>query len=225
MGEFRMPSLGADMDEGTLVAWQVHPGDSVRRGDIVAVVQTDTPSAAIERWHALGARGARSNVLFAGGAALDDLPQIASRVRSLGWHLQLLIDVSADPACLPRIADLGLPVVVDHFGHVDARRAPTDPGFANLLALVREGRVWVKISGAYRITPQRRGFEDVTPMVQALLAANPRQLVWGSDWPHPAIEPPMPDDGDLADVLFDWFDDDELKLLLVDNPTRLYWSD
>jgi pyruvate dehydrogenase E2 component (dihydrolipoamide acetyltransferase) len=41
MGEFRMPSLGADMDTGTLVAWRVAPGDHVSRGDIVATVDTD----------------------------------------------------------------------------------------------------------------------------------------------------------------------------------------
>lgn len=190
----------------------------------VAVVHPDTPDEMIERWHRLGARGSRCNALFAGGAALNDLPEVAARVRALGWHLQLLIDVSADPGALARVADLGLPVVVDHFGHVDARQALASPGFANLLALVREGRAWVKLSGAYRISPQRRGFDDVAPLVQALWQANPRQLLWGSDWPHPAIQPPMPDDGDLADALFDWLGEAELLQLLVDNPTRLYWA-
>lgn len=46
MGEFRMPALGADMDAGTLLEWRVKPGDQVRRGDIVAVV--DTAKAEIE---------------------------------------------------------------------------------------------------------------------------------------------------------------------------------
>jgi pyruvate dehydrogenase E2 component (dihydrolipoamide acetyltransferase) len=46
MGEFRMPSLGADMDVGTIIEWLVKPGDAVRRGQIVAVV--DTAKAAIE---------------------------------------------------------------------------------------------------------------------------------------------------------------------------------
>jgi pyruvate dehydrogenase E2 component (dihydrolipoamide acetyltransferase) len=41
-----MPSLGADMDEGTLLEWLVRPGDQVHRGDVVAVV--DTSKAAIE---------------------------------------------------------------------------------------------------------------------------------------------------------------------------------
>ena len=39
-GEFRMPSLGADMDAGTLVEWKVKPGDPVKRGDIIAEVET-----------------------------------------------------------------------------------------------------------------------------------------------------------------------------------------
>jgi pyruvate dehydrogenase E2 component (dihydrolipoamide acetyltransferase) len=41
MGEFRMPSLGADMDAGTIVEWRVKPGDEVHRGDVVAVIDTD----------------------------------------------------------------------------------------------------------------------------------------------------------------------------------------
>lgn len=41
MGDFLMPSLGADMDHGKLVEWLVKPGDYVRRGDLVAVVDTD----------------------------------------------------------------------------------------------------------------------------------------------------------------------------------------
>ncbi|HEX6584933.1 MAG TPA: dihydrolipoamide acetyltransferase family protein [Thermoleophilaceae bacterium] len=46
MSEFRMPSLGADMDSGVLLEWRVQPGDRVKRGDIVAVV--DTKKAEIE---------------------------------------------------------------------------------------------------------------------------------------------------------------------------------
>jgi pyruvate dehydrogenase E2 component (dihydrolipoamide acetyltransferase) len=48
MGEFRMPSLGADMTEGTLVHWNVKPGDPVKRGDIVAIVGTDKADIEVE---------------------------------------------------------------------------------------------------------------------------------------------------------------------------------
>jgi pyruvate dehydrogenase E2 component (dihydrolipoamide acetyltransferase) len=46
--EFRMPSLGADMEAGTLVEWMVKPGDRVKRGDIVAVVETQKGAIEIE---------------------------------------------------------------------------------------------------------------------------------------------------------------------------------
>jgi pyruvate dehydrogenase E2 component (dihydrolipoamide acetyltransferase) len=48
MGEFRMPSLGADMDEGTVVEWLVAEGDEVHRGDVVAVVDTDKADIEVE---------------------------------------------------------------------------------------------------------------------------------------------------------------------------------
>ena len=43
-----MPSLGADMDAGTLTQWLVRPGDEVHRGDIVAVVDTDKSTIEVE---------------------------------------------------------------------------------------------------------------------------------------------------------------------------------
>lgn len=48
MGEFCMPSLGADMQAGTLLEWKVKPGDRVKRGDIIAVVDTDKAAIEVE---------------------------------------------------------------------------------------------------------------------------------------------------------------------------------
>ncbi len=50
MIEFKLPSLGADMDEGKLVQWKVNPGDSVKKGDIVAVVDTSKSAIDVEIW-------------------------------------------------------------------------------------------------------------------------------------------------------------------------------
>ena len=52
MAEFRMPSLGADMEAGTLVEWLVKPGGTVKRGDIVAVVETQKGAIEIEIYEA-----------------------------------------------------------------------------------------------------------------------------------------------------------------------------
>ena len=51
MIEFTMPALGADMDEGALNEWLVKPGDTVTRGQIVAVVETTKAAVEIECWH------------------------------------------------------------------------------------------------------------------------------------------------------------------------------
>ncbi|MTA12518.1 MAG: 2-oxo acid dehydrogenase subunit E2, partial [Actinobacteria bacterium] len=48
MVPFTMPSLGADMDEGTVVEWRVAPGETVHRGDVVAVVETDKSDLDVE---------------------------------------------------------------------------------------------------------------------------------------------------------------------------------
>jgi pyruvate dehydrogenase E2 component (dihydrolipoamide acetyltransferase) len=50
MIEFRMPSLGADMEYGTLVEWNVKPGQKVKRGDVVAVVETQKGAVEVEIW-------------------------------------------------------------------------------------------------------------------------------------------------------------------------------
>jgi pyruvate dehydrogenase E2 component (dihydrolipoamide acetyltransferase) len=50
MFEFKLPSLGADMDEGKLIEWKVKPGDAVKRGQVVAVVDTSKAAVDVEIW-------------------------------------------------------------------------------------------------------------------------------------------------------------------------------
>ncbi|NLP64733.1 dihydrolipoamide acetyltransferase family protein [Paraburkholderia sacchari] len=50
MIEFKLPSMGADMDEGTLLEWKVKPGDAVKKGQIVAIVDTSKAAVDIESW-------------------------------------------------------------------------------------------------------------------------------------------------------------------------------
>jgi 2-pyrone-4,6-dicarboxylate lactonase len=190
----------------------------------VAVVRADTPEKDIELWHRAGSRGSRVNALYAAGAPVAEIEAIVQRIRPHGWHLWVCIDVDAQPQLLERIVDMGVPVVVDHIGHLPAQRAAESPGFATLVSLLREGRVWAKLSGPYRLTAQRSGFSDVRPLVDRLVQANPARLVWGSDWPHPSIAAPMVNDTELADLAGEWLGDAALRQqVLVANPTALYW--
>ncbi|HNO62642.1 MAG TPA: E3 binding domain-containing protein, partial [Thauera aminoaromatica] len=50
MFEFKLPSLGADMDEGKLLEWLVRPGDRVVKGQVVAIVDTSKAAVDVEIW-------------------------------------------------------------------------------------------------------------------------------------------------------------------------------
>ena len=80
------------------------------------------------------------------------------------------------------------------------------------------------MSGAYRLTAEKEPpYGDVAPIAAKLIATNPEHLVWGTDWPHPLVTEPMPNDGALLDMLDDWCPDIATRdRILVDNPRRLY---
>lgn len=108
-------------------------------------------------------------------------------------------------------------------GHVPTDAGLNDPGFRILLELLRDGRYWTKLSGAYRISEHAPDYRDVTPFARALVEAAPEHLVWASDWPHPAIAGPMPNDGALLDLLAYWAPEAGVReRILVNNPARLY---
>jgi len=76
-------------------------------------------------------------------------------------------------------------VVIDHFARSKAVAGPNQPGFDVLLALVKSGRAYVKISATYRISDKPPDYPDAPPIAQAIINANPDRVVWGSNWPHP----------------------------------------
>ncbi len=67
MINFTMPALGADMDEGTLDEWLVQPGDTVTRGQVVAVVETTKAAVEVECWQ----EGTVGELLVAAGETVQ----------------------------------------------------------------------------------------------------------------------------------------------------------
>jgi len=195
----------------------------------VAVVATDVAESELERLHRAGFRGVRVNLFAKSGLMLDDLEAIAARVSPLRWHVQLHADARTLPEIAARLRRLPVDVVFDHMGHIPAAAGAAHPGFSALLELMREGRFWAKLSAPYRLSELRYPWNDVVPFARALISAAPDRLVWGSDWPHPAVPGHMPanfvmpNDGDLLDVLSLWADDPGVqRKILLDNPRRLY---
>jgi predicted TIM-barrel fold metal-dependent hydrolase len=128
-----------------------------------------------------------------------------------------------------------VPVVFDHFGGAQAKLSVEQPGFADMLELVRTGKAYVKISGGYRASNLAPDYTDVIPLARALISANPDRILWGSDWPHPDAVTPADkkptdvtpllqiDDGRLLNQLPVWAPDAAIRnKILVDNPARLY---
>ena len=77
----------------------------------------------------------------------------------------------------------------------------------------------------YRLGATGPDYAEARPFHEALVAANPERLVWGTDWPHPSLASPedVPDDGVLMDALGDWTPEPARRqAILVDNPARLY---
>lgn len=196
----------------------------------IAVADENVPVAALKRWHSLGVRGLRFNHYFRGGqlhyrggVPLSAAKLLAPAMKDLGWHLQLWIDCKDLPDTIPTLKEIGLPVVIDHMGRTDARAGTGTPGFQSLVKLVGDGGCWVKLSGAHRLSNSAPDYPEAKPFHEALVRANPEQLVWGSDWPHPRIEGDMPDAGKLLDLFNEWTPDAVTrKRILADNPARLY---
>jgi len=188
----------------------------------VAVINQHIGDEELAQMHALGVRGVRINVLFRGGVDLDLMEQLANRIADLGWHLQFLIDIRLLGDLEDRMARLPCPIVIDHLGHFPAHLGVKEPGFELLLKNVAEHGWWVKLSGAYRLSSQHPDYADTDALAHALLRTAPERMVWGSDWPHVALES-TPDTGLLLDRLRFWApSESQRQKILVDNPATLY---
>jgi predicted TIM-barrel fold metal-dependent hydrolase len=141
-------------------------------------------------------------------------------------HAQFWCDWRALPGLADTMRGLAkeMPIVIDHMLHIHAEEGVDHPSFQTLLALLGEGTSWVKVSAAYRVSKKYPNYPDARPFHDALVRANPDQIVWGTDWPHPLIDASvMPDDGKLMDLFMEWTPDDALReKILVRNPERLY---
>lgn len=200
-------------------------GGAAFRG--VAVVEQAVSSQEIARLHAAGVRGLRCNIVDIvedkGKLPLDMLRRLADKIARHGWHIELLMHCDEFPQMDRAFADFPVPVVLGHLGYMRTDKGLEHPGFQALLALMRAGRAWAKLTGPYRISTQPMPHADTVPFAHALVAAAPQRVVWGTDWPHVMAKGPMPNDGDLCDLLADWVPDPaERKRVLVDNPAALY---
>ncbi|CAB3764826.1 amidohydrolase family protein [Paraburkholderia humisilvae] len=158
----------------------------------IAVVAPSVGDAELDALAQAGVVGIRLNLM---GLPIPDLAtrewrNVLSHINALGWHVEVHCEAVDLPAVVGTLLAHRCTVVVDHFGRPSPELGADDPGFRYLLSVASTGRVWVKLSGAYRSVPSgsvhdRDGTELGARLAAPLLAAfTPARLVWGSDWPH-----------------------------------------
>jgi predicted TIM-barrel fold metal-dependent hydrolase len=205
----------------------------------IAVIDEKTADSALDEMVRGGIRGIRINLETSGvsdpAISRQRFAAAIERVKNRKWHIQMYTRLSVIESLKDQVAASPVPVVFDHFGGMQASLGLAQPGFPTLVNLVRTGKAYVKISGAYRSSTKAPDYPDVAPFAKALIAANPQRIVWGSDWPHPDSSQvpgrkvtdlaPLSqiDDGALLNQLPVWAPDAATrKMILVENPARLY---
>jgi 2-pyrone-4,6-dicarboxylate lactonase len=196
------------------------------RARAVIACGLDVTDDQLAAYDAAGVRGVRLNTDNVGGmpVTIGDVPALSDRIRDLGWHIEFLFPGADIVELLPVLRALTVPVTIGHFAYQRAQDGIAAPGFQSLLDLVRGGNTWVKISGANRVSrSELPPYDDLAPMVDALLDAAGDRIMWGTDWPHPNRYGVNPNDGDLADALWEWVPDaEQRRRILVDTPATLY---
>jgi 2-pyrone-4,6-dicarboxylate lactonase len=214
---------GTDM-EVTLDA--IASSDGRYRG--VACVEDGVTDRELERLHGGGIRGIRFNfVKHLGGVPdLDVFDRLLARIKPLGWHVVLHFDAEDIVSQSELLSRIDVPFIIDHMGRVKAAEGLEQAPFQALLGLYRNNPLaWIKVCGAERVSSGKRPFLDAVPFAQALLGEDASRILWGTDWPHPNITKDMPNDGELVNLFATICPDPALqRRILVDNPTRMYWS-
>jgi predicted TIM-barrel fold metal-dependent hydrolase len=205
----------------------------------IALIDDHTSDAQLDVLAQAGVRGIRLNFVDLGvpdpAVVRQQFQAAVKRLAGRDWHIQIRSGLSAVEALEEDVMAAPLPVVFDHFADARASLGVSQAGFAVLVKLIRSGKAYAKISAAYRISDHAPEYPDVTPLAQALIAANPQRVLWGTDWPHPDssrvpgrrsldIAPLLQiDDGRLFNQLPVWAPDANLlRTILVENPARLY---
>ncbi|KAL2831278.1 hypothetical protein BJY01DRAFT_260603 [Aspergillus pseudoustus] len=230
-------------------------GESTTRGIGVIDPETVTPEQ-LQQMHDAGVRGIRVNLYHYKAMHDVELQKTALREHAQAiksqlpaWsmaftHLHPEFWAELKPIISKELAPLGCRIVTDHFALLKGASLLSpelngnvflQEGFQEICDLVREGSLFIKISAPYRVSNEGPEFNDLKPLVRAFIDANPRQVLWGSDWPHTPLmkvrsreealaESPYLEIDDLAwlQSLRRWLSDDEWNQMMVLNPRRLY---
>ncbi|MFT5540327.1 MAG: 2-pyrone-4,6-dicarboxylate lactonase [Alphaproteobacteria bacterium] len=195
----------------------------------LALVAPGVTDAELEYLAAGGMTGFRISTRSVGGLGPEHLMGLAERVKHLDWHVEIhLRDIEEVVALLPMLRQLPIPYSIDHVGYLPHDRRPGTPEFeAVRKLLVEEENAYLNLYAWYDLSAEGPpAYGDMVEIAATLIAARPDRIIWGTNWPHPIFDVPVPDDADLLDFLGQAAPDPVLqKKILAENPARLYGFD
>ena len=201
-------------------------GEIANKARGVCAININASESFLQELHEQGIRGVRLNLDNKGGMPLElsKISRLEDKIKSFGWHLEYLFPGKAIVELRSILKNASIPVSIGHFAYQPATAGIEAEGFQVLLDLVRDGNTWVKISGADRVSEtDLPPYDDVLPMVHALVEANSDQIMWGTDWPHANKYKVNPNDGDLVNAFGEWIIDDAMRQkIMVTNPELFY---
>jgi 2-pyrone-4,6-dicarboxylate lactonase len=195
----------------------------------IALGGSELTAERIEAMNAAGIKGLRFVDMldpqgnpYIGAVSARTLVEIAPLLADAGWHPELWAKIGHHVEMIPRLREFGMPVVLDHMAGIDVAAGVEDGTFQQLLRLVGEGGVMVKTS-LCRQSAAYPDYAELRPFHDALLAANPEALLWGSDWPYLAMGDASPDAGVMLDLVHEWVPDPaDRERIFVTNPAKIY---
>ena len=222
------------IDRGVVVQSAAHGFDNSAAADLladmkgkyvgVALVPVNVDVSELKKLHEQGFRGVRFNYMkhLGEGTPVGEVLRFAAKLADLRWHLQIHMDSLMIGEMASSLRRSPVPVVIDHMGRVDASLGLDQPAFAHLVSLLKNGNMWVKVSGCERASRQASPWKDAIPFARKLVEEFPERTMWGTDWPHPNLKE-IPNDGVMVDNLGEIAPSEAQRhSLLVENPARFY---
>ncbi|HTC12474.1 MAG TPA: amidohydrolase family protein [Acetobacteraceae bacterium] len=150
----------------------------------VAVVPLDISATELVALRGRGIVGVGFNPAGLGLAGYDGAGPLLEKLAALGLLLQVQVQQDQILELLVLLRTFPGRLLIDHCGRPDIGLGIDALGFQALLALGREGRTWVKLSGYAKFSREPWPHRDTWPFVLALKAAfGVERCLWASDWP------------------------------------------
>jgi 2-pyrone-4,6-dicarboxylate lactonase len=196
----------------------------------IGVLQATAGEAGVRSLQQAGFSGLRFNEMlnpngqgrYAGAIGIEHLAPLAPALRACDMHAQIW---ARAPTCVElahSLKPLGLPLVFDHMAGIDVALGLSDPSFQQLLRLLADGDIWIKLTVCRVSKTGPDDYEDVQPFHDAMVRANPERLLWGSDFPFVRMDDRRPSVAYLSRAFLDWTPPSLHNTLLVGNPKRLF---